>query len=116
MTTCWPGCNPVKISCIWFGNMSPPWTSTRRNFLSGVGTNTQSRSWKCMMALAGTAVVLLVQTRANRALKAVNVDLGSTIDATESLDVAAPSFGMDDEKYAAFMSRSLKAMKALRLR
>ncbi|WP_406153949.1 succinic semialdehyde dehydrogenase [Streptomyces sp. NBC_01023] len=28
----------------------------------------------------------------------------------------APSFGMDDEKYAAFMSRSLKAMKALRLR
>lgn len=28
----------------------------------------------------------------------------------------APSFGMDDEKYAAFMSASLKAMKALRLR
>lgn len=28
----------------------------------------------------------------------------------------APSFGMDDEKYAAFMSRSLKAMKVLRLR
>ncbi|MFG2722256.1 succinic semialdehyde dehydrogenase [Streptomyces sp. NPDC048416] len=28
----------------------------------------------------------------------------------------APSFGMDDEKYAAFMTRSLKAMKALRLR
>ncbi|MER6994598.1 succinic semialdehyde dehydrogenase [Streptomyces sp. NPDC000410] len=28
----------------------------------------------------------------------------------------APSFGMDDEKYAAFMSMSLKAMKALRLR
>ncbi|MFE2374798.1 succinic semialdehyde dehydrogenase [Streptomyces sp. NPDC059398] len=28
----------------------------------------------------------------------------------------APSFGMDDEKYAAFMSRSLRAMKALRLR
>ncbi|MDN3296728.1 succinic semialdehyde dehydrogenase [Streptomyces ficellus] len=28
----------------------------------------------------------------------------------------APSFGMDDEKYAAFMSRSLKVMKALRLR
>ncbi|WP_328537159.1 succinic semialdehyde dehydrogenase [Streptomyces sp. NBC_00344] len=28
----------------------------------------------------------------------------------------APSFGMSDEKYAAFMSRSLKAMKALRLR
>ncbi|MGI5402372.1 succinic semialdehyde dehydrogenase [Streptomyces sp. CA-135486] len=27
----------------------------------------------------------------------------------------APSLGMDDEKYAAFMSRSLKAMKALRL-
>ncbi|WP_455360361.1 succinic semialdehyde dehydrogenase [Streptomyces sp. SYSU K21746] len=28
----------------------------------------------------------------------------------------APSFGMDDEKYAAFMSRSLRAMKAFRLR
>ncbi|MBZ4018611.1 succinic semialdehyde dehydrogenase [Streptomyces purpurogeneiscleroticus] len=28
----------------------------------------------------------------------------------------APSFGMDDEKYAAFMSLSLKAMKAIRLR
>ncbi|MEV0092111.1 succinic semialdehyde dehydrogenase [Streptomyces sp. NPDC050738] len=28
----------------------------------------------------------------------------------------APSFGMTDEKYAAFMTRSLKAMKALRLR
>jgi succinate-semialdehyde dehydrogenase / glutarate-semialdehyde dehydrogenase len=28
----------------------------------------------------------------------------------------APSFGMDDEKYAQFMSTSLKAMKALRLR
>lgn len=28
----------------------------------------------------------------------------------------APSFGMDDEKYAQFMSRSLRAMKALRLR
>ncbi|CAM5257913.1 succinic semialdehyde dehydrogenase [Streptomyces spiroverticillatus] len=28
----------------------------------------------------------------------------------------APSFGMDDEKYAAFMTTSLKAMKALRLR
>ncbi|KUH37961.1 MULTISPECIES: succinic semialdehyde dehydrogenase [Streptomyces] len=28
----------------------------------------------------------------------------------------APSFGMDDEKYAAFMSRSLRLMKALRLR
>ena len=28
----------------------------------------------------------------------------------------APSFGMDDEKYAAFMSASLKALKALRFR
>ncbi|MFI9823112.1 succinic semialdehyde dehydrogenase [Streptomyces sp. NPDC052013] len=28
----------------------------------------------------------------------------------------APSLGMDDEKYAAFMSRSLRAMKALRFR
>ncbi|MER6015422.1 succinic semialdehyde dehydrogenase [Streptomyces bluensis] len=28
----------------------------------------------------------------------------------------APALGMDDEKYAAFMSRSLRAMKALRLR
>ncbi|POX40294.1 succinic semialdehyde dehydrogenase [Streptomyces sp. Ru73] len=28
----------------------------------------------------------------------------------------APAFGMDDEKYAAFMTLSLKAMKALRLR
>lgn len=28
----------------------------------------------------------------------------------------APSFGMDDEKYAAFMTRSLKVMKAFRLR
>ncbi|AQT74006.1 succinic semialdehyde dehydrogenase [Streptomyces sp. fd1-xmd] len=28
----------------------------------------------------------------------------------------APSLGMDDEKYAAFMTRSLKVMKALRLR
>ncbi|MDX3307763.1 succinic semialdehyde dehydrogenase [Streptomyces sp. NPDC054884] len=28
----------------------------------------------------------------------------------------APAFGMDDEKYAAFMSTSLKVMKALRLR
>ncbi|MBA2948192.1 succinic semialdehyde dehydrogenase [Streptomyces himalayensis] len=28
----------------------------------------------------------------------------------------APAFGMDDEKYAAFMSRSLRVMKALRLR
>ncbi|MGW6458244.1 succinic semialdehyde dehydrogenase [Streptomyces sp. NPDC055078] len=42
---------------------------------------------------------------------------------TESQTVAhqrlvplAPSFGMDDEKYAALMSRSLRAMKALRLR
>jgi succinate-semialdehyde dehydrogenase/glutarate-semialdehyde dehydrogenase len=28
----------------------------------------------------------------------------------------APSFGMDDEKYAQFMSRSLRVMKALRFR
>ncbi|MEU2788927.1 succinic semialdehyde dehydrogenase [Streptomyces sp. NPDC007100] len=28
----------------------------------------------------------------------------------------APAFGMDDEKYAAFMNRSLRAMKAFRLR
>lgn len=28
----------------------------------------------------------------------------------------APAFGMNDEKYAAFMSRSLRAMKAFRLR
>jgi succinate-semialdehyde dehydrogenase/glutarate-semialdehyde dehydrogenase len=28
----------------------------------------------------------------------------------------APSFGMDDEQYAAFMSISLKALKALRFR
>ena len=28
----------------------------------------------------------------------------------------APAFGMDDEKYAAFMSRSLRVMKALRIR
>jgi succinate-semialdehyde dehydrogenase/glutarate-semialdehyde dehydrogenase len=28
----------------------------------------------------------------------------------------APSFGMDDAQYAAFMSRSLRVMKALRLR
>ncbi|MFH8405136.1 succinic semialdehyde dehydrogenase [Streptomyces sp. NPDC018019] len=28
----------------------------------------------------------------------------------------APSFGMDDERYAAFMTRSLRAMKAFRLR
>ncbi|HEX5566485.1 MAG TPA: succinic semialdehyde dehydrogenase [Streptomyces sp.] len=28
----------------------------------------------------------------------------------------APSFGMDDERYAAFMSRSLRALKALRFR
>ncbi|MGO4418803.1 succinic semialdehyde dehydrogenase, partial [Streptomyces sp. MCAF7] len=27
-----------------------------------------------------------------------------------------PAFGMTDEKYAAFMTRSLRAMKALRLR
>ncbi|MFF3243487.1 succinic semialdehyde dehydrogenase [Streptomyces sp. NPDC002870] len=36
--------------------------------------------------------------------------------AQQRLIPLAPSFGMDDEKYAAFMSRSLKAMKALRLR
>ncbi|MET7616488.1 succinic semialdehyde dehydrogenase [Streptomyces sp. NPDC005408] len=36
--------------------------------------------------------------------------------AQQRLMPLAPSFGMDDEKYAAFMSRSLKAMKALRLR
>jgi succinate-semialdehyde dehydrogenase/glutarate-semialdehyde dehydrogenase len=28
----------------------------------------------------------------------------------------APSLGMTDEQYAAFMSRSLRVMKALRLR
>ncbi|MEJ8636862.1 succinic semialdehyde dehydrogenase [Streptomyces sp. NPDC006475] len=36
--------------------------------------------------------------------------------AQQRLIPLAPSFGMDDEKYAAFMSRSLRAMKALRLR
>ncbi|MET9432859.1 succinic semialdehyde dehydrogenase [Streptomyces sp. NPDC006551] len=36
--------------------------------------------------------------------------------AQQRLIPLAPSFGMDDEKYAAFMSVSLKAMKALRLR
>lgn len=36
--------------------------------------------------------------------------------AQQRLMPLAPSFGMDDEKYAAFMSVSLKAMKALRLR
>lgn len=36
--------------------------------------------------------------------------------ATQRLLPMAPSLGMDDEKYAAFMSRSLRAMKALRLR
>ncbi|AEN11889.1 MULTISPECIES: succinic semialdehyde dehydrogenase [unclassified Streptomyces] len=36
--------------------------------------------------------------------------------AQQRLMPLAPSFGMDDEKYAAFMSRSLKAMKAFRLR
>ncbi|MGW3626629.1 succinic semialdehyde dehydrogenase [Streptomyces sp. NPDC000880] len=36
--------------------------------------------------------------------------------AQQRLIPLAPSFGMDDEKYAAFMSRSLEAMKALRLR
>ncbi|MGW2478989.1 succinic semialdehyde dehydrogenase [Streptomyces sp. NPDC001571] len=36
--------------------------------------------------------------------------------AQQRLIPLAPSFGMDDEKYAAFMTRSLKAMKALRLR
>lgn len=35
--------------------------------------------------------------------------------AQQRLIPLAPAFGMDDEKYAAFMSRSLKAMKALRL-
>jgi succinate-semialdehyde dehydrogenase/glutarate-semialdehyde dehydrogenase len=28
----------------------------------------------------------------------------------------APAFGMDDEKYAAFLSRSLRLMKTLRMR
>ncbi|MEV4948159.1 succinic semialdehyde dehydrogenase [Streptomyces sp. NPDC053755] len=36
--------------------------------------------------------------------------------AQQRLIPLAPSFGMDDERYAAFMSASLKAMKALRLR
>ncbi|MFF5333315.1 succinic semialdehyde dehydrogenase [Streptomyces sp. NPDC013181] len=36
--------------------------------------------------------------------------------AQQRLIPLAPSFGMDDEKYASFMSRSLKAMKAFRLR
>ncbi|MEV5948598.1 succinic semialdehyde dehydrogenase [Streptomyces sp. NPDC051993] len=36
--------------------------------------------------------------------------------AQQRLIPLAPSFGMDDEKYAAFMTRSLKAMKALHLR
>ncbi|MFD7445073.1 succinic semialdehyde dehydrogenase [Streptomyces sp. NPDC059909] len=36
--------------------------------------------------------------------------------AQQRLIPLAPSFGMDDAKYAAFMSTSLKAMKALRLR
>ncbi|MBY8883866.1 succinate-semialdehyde dehydrogenase (NADP(+)) [Streptomyces sp. PTM05] len=36
--------------------------------------------------------------------------------ATQRLLPMAPSLGMDDEKYAAFMSRSLRAMKAFRLR
>ncbi len=36
--------------------------------------------------------------------------------AQQRLMPLAPSFGMDDEAYAAFMSRSLRIMKALRLR
>ncbi|WP_223182455.1 MULTISPECIES: succinic semialdehyde dehydrogenase [unclassified Streptomyces] len=36
--------------------------------------------------------------------------------AQQRLIPLAPSFGMDDERYAAFMSTSLKVMKALRLR
>ncbi|MEE1777794.1 succinic semialdehyde dehydrogenase [Streptomyces sp. NPDC049952] len=36
--------------------------------------------------------------------------------AQQRLMPLAPAFGMDDEKYAAFMTRSLKAMKAFRLR
>ncbi|RFU83423.1 succinate-semialdehyde dehydrogenase (NADP(+)) [Streptomyces triticagri] len=36
--------------------------------------------------------------------------------AQQRLMPMAPSFGMDDAKYAAFMSRSLRAMKAFRLR
>jgi succinate-semialdehyde dehydrogenase / glutarate-semialdehyde dehydrogenase len=40
---------------------------------------------------------------------------GQTI-AQQRLMPMAPSFGMDDARYAAFMSRSLRVMKALRLR
>lgn len=36
--------------------------------------------------------------------------------AQQRLMPLAPSFGMDDEKYAALMSFGLKAMKAFRLR
>ncbi|MFD7919085.1 succinic semialdehyde dehydrogenase [Streptomyces sp. NPDC059740] len=36
--------------------------------------------------------------------------------AVQRLMPLAPSFGMSDEKYAAFMTRSLRAMKALRLK
>ncbi|WP_030123883.1 succinic semialdehyde dehydrogenase [[Kitasatospora] papulosa] len=36
--------------------------------------------------------------------------------AQQRLMPLAPAFGIDDEKYAAFMTRSLKAMKAFRLR
>ncbi|GGU97025.1 succinic semialdehyde dehydrogenase [Streptomyces albospinus] len=36
--------------------------------------------------------------------------------AQQRLMPLAPAFGMDDEKYAQFMTRSLRAMKALRLR
>jgi succinate-semialdehyde dehydrogenase/glutarate-semialdehyde dehydrogenase len=36
--------------------------------------------------------------------------------ATQRLLPMAPSFGMDDEKYAAFLSRSLRLMKTLRMR
>ncbi|MCF3122977.1 MULTISPECIES: succinic semialdehyde dehydrogenase [Streptomyces] len=36
--------------------------------------------------------------------------------ATQRIMPLAPSFGLDDEKYAAFMSASLKVMKAFRLR
>ncbi|MEU6989897.1 succinic semialdehyde dehydrogenase [Streptomyces sp. NPDC046465] len=36
--------------------------------------------------------------------------------ATQRIMPLAPSFGLDDEKYAAFMSTSLKVMKAFRLR
>src|ERR1019366_6449654 len=41
---------------MWLGKASPPTTSIRRNFRSGVGTYTQSRSWICNIALAGTSV------------------------------------------------------------